>query len=95
MSECDQVALSEQIERLRRDRFYLERLHKQIEADRPVEISIPPQELRTILLRLRDRAAALYNREPPEREASLGLWERTALIRDTCDELTARLWAGK
>jgi hypothetical protein len=57
---------------------------------RRVSLSIPEEELQGILRRLRDRAANLYERERPEME-ELQIWERTGLVRDTCDELLANM----
>lgn len=55
-----------------------------------VEFSIPAAELRSILLRLRDRASSLYESERPNEE-EIQMWERTGLVRDTCDELVPKL----
>jgi hypothetical protein len=55
-----------------------------------VELSIPAAELRSILIRLRDRAASLYESERPN-EDEMQIWERTGLARDTCTELIPQL----
>lgn len=58
--------------------------------DVPVEFSIPAPELRSILVRLRDRASSLYESERPNQE-EVQIREQTGLVRDTCDELVPEL----
>jgi hypothetical protein len=52
---------------------------------------IPPQDLLPILSRIRDDATLQYESLRPELEAVRAPAEETALIRDTCAELTQTL----
>lgn len=57
----------------------------------PVTLAIPPEELKRMLASLRDRAAGQYESERGEQEAFRECWDRTALVRDTCDEVLREL----
>jgi DNA-binding transcriptional ArsR family regulator len=61
------------------------------QADGPVGLTIPPDELRPILIEQRDRAAELFNAQREDQEAFRAPWEQAALVRDTCSQALGRL----
>lgn len=61
------------------------------EHHKPVELSLPADELRATLTELRDGAIAQYESARGEQEAFRAPWEKAALVRDACDAALARL----
>lgn len=61
------------------------------EISEPIEISMPADELRTILTDLKERAFGQYESAKGEQEAFRAPWERAALVRDVCADALARL----
>jgi hypothetical protein len=61
------------------------------QAAGPVNLVTPPAELRPIIAGLRETAVDLYEAKRDEQEAFRASWERTALVRDACDEILNRL----
>ena len=60
-------------------------------ASGPVDLRMPPEELKRVLRRLREQAITLQESERPEQEEFRASWERTATVRHTCDEVLAAL----
>lgn len=60
-------------------------------ASGPVELTLPPEELRRILTRLRRSAVNLYEAMRPEQEQVKEEWAEVGRAKDTCAEVLGQI----
>jgi hypothetical protein len=57
----------------------------------PVELTLPPEDLRRIFSNLRRNAATLYEAMRPEQEEVAAEWAEIKQVRETCGEVLEQL----
>jgi hypothetical protein len=62
-----------------------------MQSGRPATVTMPPDDLRRILGRLRDRATVYHDWQRPEREELEAQWQRTVTAQEACDEALGAL----